>query len=235
MTSTATAILPASMNEVIGGALVSSSSSSPHMASSSNESSHEERMGVSLDVEIVVGGHDDQDDDDVDILADDEELDVDLDDDDDDEEDIDEDDDPCDEDEDEVAALLEMEEERMMKLEEDEMVDSFHCDMEADDSGNAAEMGTEEQYQHRADGEKSSKHNLVKAGGVDEADSNSTQQHLNFARGRARTLSIDIDRKFSLHLQKPCLWISNGKLSLKPKSSHKHSIFPLVFLTSQQG
>jgi len=164
------------------------------MASSSNEHSQGEHIAVSLDVEIVIGSHDDNEDDsdDVDILVDHEDLDVDLDD-----EDEDEEDDNCDEDEEdeeEVAALMEIEEERMMEMEEDDMIDSFHSDTEAEEDAGKVAREVKEQREIGCEG--SGENNQLAAGAADETDSGTTQQHFSFARARARTFSIDIDREF---------------------------------------
>jgi hypothetical protein len=101
--------------------------------------------------------------------------------------DFDEEEDLCDDDdEQEVAALLELEEEEMMKLEEDEMVASFDSDEEADCVDSGAHQSKENDEDQPADGTKLD----------DDVDSTIVYHPYQYSRGRARTLSIEIDRKF---------------------------------------
>lgn len=90
----------------------------------------------------------------------------------------------CDDEEEEVAALLELEEEEMMKLEEDEMVTKFDCD---DEVYSGARKGkSQDEEQPVADD--------TKLHG--DAEPAIAHQPYQYSRGRARTLSIEIDRKF---------------------------------------
>ncbi len=99
----------------------------------------------------------------------------------------DEEDDLCDDEEEEVAALLELEEEEMMKLEEDEMVTEFDSDDTVGCAYSGARQATsQDEEQPVADD--------IKLHG--DADPAVAHQPYQYSRGRARTLSIEIDRKF---------------------------------------
>lgn len=183
MAFAATVLLQSSTNETIRGALGSSSSSSLQRKFIPRKDPADEFDLLNLENPDI----DDTVDDDCNE---------------DEEDDIDEEDLECDDDEEEVAALLELEEEQMMKLDEDDMILSLDNNLKADGDDLAKQSQkypqnvAESARRTGSDQQTGSETNNSTRG--DEV-SNISYRPYQYSRGRARTLSIEMDSEFIFH------------------------------------